>query len=953
MRAGNAAVAQLLAAASGSTAPMAPDSDTRSGPPTLLRQAAAPAAPAAGSATPAPPKDKSAEPQPSTGGQQADASSAAAGGDLDWGVAAAPAPDDFDHDMLRSVEVAARIAKLQKEDQAATAGPGWPYNIAGAAGGGRTAPSKPKKAGGPEVARLLDLVPWQWIDAKTGMVRADIGNVLVEQWLPARARQMALRMLDDSEVVTRREGQRYEGIQGQGEAADLRKAAAALADKQDEFMRGQDRRADETPEGAGYRNYEASLEYQATVRAYGTQFPILLASGIDYRAVANASDYDLHLMISGQAAETLANISKSREHIKERRLEFWDLGPVIAKVKEHYGIEPGSYVEQIIERERQSRARSSLIANIALAVLAIGLGLVAVFATGGVALVALGAGAVVSSAQAVEHVVDYQVQKAARGSAFDVARAISADDPSLFWLAVDIAAAVLDLGAAAKAFRTMARVAEDLAQLKQVAQAEARQLEKEGKLTGKADDFVERLMKSARAARGQAGRRARILTEMLQGSGSRVVSLLAADEKAMVRLLREFGTWKDLMTALEHGNPVMKKIGYNLVDFRKSVVERLAKPVAEGGGGVAAKTLGGASAEMVSDVDLQVASGKALIDAESWLAKEFGKNWGDIFRMAVYTEAGRLYKYADVMKALPRAARATLLRRLTVGTERLNFAKMLRHAGHDTESVARVERLMKTVISDERELAKIRELAAVEESAGQALRNQLLVEIDELSAKFATATKEEQIKLAEEITEKQMMANYWTKEAYIGPGAGREAAGGIRVVGLEAYQSAVSQLEMVEHIVHEVGGDVVKAAREYELFKYINRFAGAAGRAGQKSKFLTYFENVSEYLYRVYRGANAEIPPGLPEDWLKRPWVRPSDGTAFPVPRAGDDFLRQQFEEFEKLAGDALPKMRKDAMGKHAGEWAADAPEKLEKATVGVQPSNPKRRTASGELSDR
>ena len=44
--------------------------------------------------------------------------------------------------------------------------------------------------------------------------------------------------------------------------------------------------------------------------------------------------------------------------------------------------------------------------------------------------------------------------------------------------------------------------------------------------------------------------------------------------------------------------------------------------------------------------------------------------------------------------------------------------------------------------------------------------------------------------------------------------------------------------------------------------------------------------------------------------------------------------------------------MRKDAMGK-AGEWMADAPEKLAKATIERGGPNPTKHTVSGEIPGR
>jgi len=62
------------------------------------------------------------------------------------------------------------------------------------------------------------------------------------------------------------------------------------------------------------------------------------------------------------------------------------------------------------------------------------------------------------------HVQEYQRHQQFHGSAFDRAHALSAVEPNLFWLAVDIAGAILDLGTATRAMRLLARPAREAVQ---------------------------------------------------------------------------------------------------------------------------------------------------------------------------------------------------------------------------------------------------------------------------------------------------------------------------------------------------------------------------------------------------------------------------------------------------------------------------------------------------------
>ena len=808
------------------------------------------------------------------------------------------APDEFDRQFLRAVEVSFRVFKLRQAGQ-------------------------PPRS--PDELRLLATVPdWRHYIEKSPEI---VPDKLVKDWLPARARRMTEQMLSDSERVARNETRRYGGEPGENDADELRQAATEIANAEDRYWKLTEESMSRPAEETGWFISEAYQDVEDLKKGWGGRFPILLAPGIDFKRMSKAGDFSLRWMIWGAAGKVLQNIDDSREHLREKRLDPWDLGLVTAKVKEQYGIEKGSVADQIIDNERKDRARSNLISSIATAVLQIGLGVVAIFATGGLALFALGAGAVLSGAQAIQHIVDYDVKKAARGTNLDIAQAISSEDPSLIWLALDIVGAVLDIAAATKAFRAISGAAGDLAKLEQVAQAEAAALKARGELEGSVEAFVARVMKSARANMGAAGMRARVLTELLQASGARALDLMVGDSKAMAKLLRQWGNWKELMLVLDAGTPEMKLVAQNLVKYRSDIVARLGK-AAPTEGGFSAKVLSEASTEAISDVDLQVRTGRELIAAEEYMKNTFGANWESALRMNFYTEAGRLTKYSDVMKGLGRSARAALQRRITALAERLNLAKMLRHAGDDPDSIARVEGVMSSVVKSPEEAAEIRQLAKFSEAEGLARRNELLKQVDDLMAGFDTLPARQRAGVAEEITKRQMEANFLTKEAYIGPGGMRGATS-----GPESYQSALSQLEMIEHAIRESGGDVVRASREYELFKYINRFAAVAYRSGAQSKMMAYFESLSEYIYRVFREGHAEIPSGLPADWTTRSrfeykgvglgaghWVRPSDVGAFPIPRAKDAFLQSQFNDFLQEATKALPTIKKKAMARPA-DW--------------------------------
>lgn len=812
-----------------------------------------------------------------------------------------PGPDTLDREIVRAVEIANEIRLLRKQG--------------------------PKES--EKIRRLQALIPNVLPYAKGR--GTNVVDVFVEEWFPARAGRMTRAMLDESDRAARHEGSsRYRGSTGKGDAQQLQTAARILAPAEKRYR-------DLWLHAGDVLQWEEAIsardEFEGLRNAYAGRYPILRAPKVNYEKLAAADQKTLERLVGGLAAGTLRNIAASRENLDRGRLSIWDLDPVIARMKEFYGIAPGSAAYQVIDNERADRARSRRIISIATGVLQIGLGVAAVFASGGVALVAALGGAVISGAQAIEEAVDYDITRAARGSDIDAARAISAEDPSLFWLAASIVGAVTDLGGAVKAFRAVAQATGSIDALRQAALAEGAVLEQAGQIKGTqpgqmkgtaedvkgtAEDFAEGIVRAASTAKRRVVGRAKTLTELLQGTSGRVANLLAKDEKTMTTLLREYGSWKELITALESGTPDMKTIATHLVEFRGSIVRKLARPTIWGGVG-AQVPLGKASTEAVSDVDLWVKTGAELIQAEAHMARRYGKGWQEMLRMAFLTEGSRVYKYADIIKSLPRAARAALQKRVTDAAEKLNFARMLRHAGKDRKAVARVDRLMRKVVKDPDDVALIRRLAAFDQAKALAKRDELLREVDALVVRFDAADGAGKVQLAEEITKRQMAANFFMREAYISPGAVREAVvEGLRLTGPEAYQSALAQLEMIEHVLHEAGGDIVKACRDYEIFKYISRFAAVSHGAGVRTTMSTYLENLSEYIYRTYRRAHAEIPPGLPDDWLRSPRA---DRFGTPFPKVGDEFLRSQFDHFRKAAEDALPKIKRQAM-RDPAVWA-------------------------------
>ena len=230
------------------------------------------------------------------------------------------------------------------------------------------------------------------------------------------------------------------------------------------------------------------------------------------------------------------------------------------------------------------------------------------------------------------------------------------------------------------------------------------------------------------------------------------------------------------------------------------------------GDAVDVKPLSPASHEAASDIDLQISgphAGRALVVAEQLMAARLGDNWSQMLRLNFYTEGGRLTRYQDVMGGLRPNQQAALTGRITREAERLNFAKMLHHAGDDPAAIARVEAHARSMGVD---LEPLRPLATMDDTARIGRRNALLAEIDDLQLEYTTATGARQVELAEQISMRQMEANFFTHEANIGP-TSLKVSGVSGLARQEGYQAVLTQLEMIEHILHEAGGNIALGQR--------------------------------------------------------------------------------------------------------------------------------------------
>jgi len=209
------------------------------------------------------------------------------------------------------------------------------------------------------------------------------------------------------------------------------------------------------------------------------QYPILAVfsdpekSASDLKALATQkAGPEMAALLGKEIVDRLGKITKVRNGLdNSKEVNVWRLPPLMAMTRELMGVNAKPVWKKWIDEKTESE-QPGIFWSIALAVLNLAAIIAAPF-TGGLSLVAA---AGVNAVAAVQHVKEYQMQKALAGTAFDKANALSQDDPSFFWLAVEIVGVAVDAVSAFKAVSAAAKAykaAEELGDAKRIADAAA------------------------------------------------------------------------------------------------------------------------------------------------------------------------------------------------------------------------------------------------------------------------------------------------------------------------------------------------------------------------------------------------------------------------------------------------------------------------------------------------
>lgn len=287
-------------------------------------------------------------------------------------------------------------------------------------------------------------------------------------------------------------------------------------------------------------------EYDLLRSVYEGRYPILasfasrenLTSFRDLSRIARGVSTDTAELLNADIYEKLANIEKVQSELGSGgRVKIWKLPEVVILAKQATGaMDPtslGRMKNRVVDDKVKAVADEEFWTNLALAALAITLALLAAVPTGGSSLVA-GVAALaslgslgVSIYTASEHLAEYRLQSAMAGTDFEKARAISAEEPSLFWLAVDIIGAVADVGPALRGARTL--LTSSRAAFRELAPAVRRALAASGPDAAVRLDELRHAASAAEARHGASGLASRVMgsVERMRGAGGSVERGLA------------------------------------------------------------------------------------------------------------------------------------------------------------------------------------------------------------------------------------------------------------------------------------------------------------------------------------------------------------------------------------------------------------------------------------------
>ena len=184
-------------------------------------------------------------------------------------------------------------------------------------------------------------------------------------------------------------------------------------------------------------------------------------------------------LVSKDIGEKLRSVHRIEKALAANELKVWKYGQLMDITRQRKGVEKGTHWDRAVNDKATEVKGEDQLKDMFLGFLALALALIAAPFTGGGSLLAAGAmlaSATIGAYLTYEHLQKYEMEKAAEGMAFDKAKAISMEEPSLFWLALEIVGTALDIQGALSAFRVYRTAAKEMQILGALPEAQKRQL---------------------------------------------------------------------------------------------------------------------------------------------------------------------------------------------------------------------------------------------------------------------------------------------------------------------------------------------------------------------------------------------------------------------------------------------------------------------------------------------
>lgn len=259
-------------------------------------------------------------------------------------------------------------------------------------------------------------------------------------------------------------------------------------------------------------------------------------AGLNKLATSGFADFAARIF------EARANNQKAREGLESGDLDVWKVPDIVGMGRIELMVRPGSPQDAAIRQKLLEKQVGDTLKGVGILAVTLGLALLAAIPTGGaggavVVGLAEAGGVAYDIYQLVDTVQQYQLDKAAAGSDYDKAQALSSIDPSLFWVAVELVGTGVGVGGAVKSFKAVKQSFSAI--------SSARRSIIEARNVGHLSERLEELEKTRRAAGLSDEAGARLADDALEETAQRGddVGAAAAAQRTRAARLPQDGTW--------------------------------------------------------------------------------------------------------------------------------------------------------------------------------------------------------------------------------------------------------------------------------------------------------------------------------------------------------------------------------------------------------------------------